>query len=344
MTARRWHSGKAFVNSLKDLRDHPSTSLFTAGLFLLPSFGTAVLQNLTGIPLFGFVMFPVLIAATIWLQFCLITATRDYAIGQDPGVAGLLSKTANLGRLASFFGVKVILFLITLAAAIVAFVPVIGVVFAGLAGTGGNFRRTFNSGFAGLIALSLLIGVGAFLVVAVVIRFRYGLAGAVNVLEERSPPEALTRSRQLMRDRWWDLLLLLLILLGVGMAAFLIIGLPSLIVSFRRLSQFGFPAQIGTRFRNAPFLRSLPTLPLGTAIVAALSTYLLQVFMTTISVSSITNFYLGIRGEEAMMAPPPAALPTGGDLGPLSNGKHDAYSGDEQNPAGDDRRPGNLPE
>lgn len=348
MTVRRWHSGRAFVNSLKDLKDHASTSLFTAGLLLLPSLGTSILQNLTGRPIFGLLMLPVLIATGVWLEFCLITATREYAVGNDPGMGGLISKTA-FGRLASFFGVKVILFLITLGVAIVTFIPFIGVLIAGGIASGGDLQRIFDSRFGALVVLTVIISVVAFLTITVIIRFRYGLAGAANTLEGKSPPEALGRSRQMMKNRWPDMLLLVIMLAGAGLVAWIVVGLPSLIVTFRRLAETGGMATIG-RPGMLPFSRELPALPLAAALVASLSTYLLQVIMTIVSVSAITNFYLGVRGDEvvAALAPLPAPAspvsPAGNDLGALPGGKHDADPGHQQDPAGDDRRPGDLSE
>jgi MFS family permease len=335
--AKRWHAGAAFANTFRDLKNHSNTTLFTAGLLLIPSMGTTFLENYLGSRLVSLISFPVTLAFGIWLQASLIRATYEYATGSDPGLGGLLARSSNPRRLFSLLGVQVILFLLWSAAGIVAAAPVIGVAVAGLAASRGDFRSMMNGGFAGLFIVALLIGLSIFAFFVVVIAFRYMLAAPVNVLEKLGAPASFGRSRRMMQKRWLDLLLLFLILLGIAIAGALALLLPAGIVA-----SAGEPPTFPTVYSPNDLL-AVRQLPVLTAAVVALAGYLFAVFTTSVSVGAITNFYLGVRSDEAMSAAA-AVSPPGRSLDLPAARQNHGYSDDQQQGAGDDSRPGNLAE
>lgn len=337
---RRSHAGRAFVNTFRDLKNHSNTTLFTAGLLLIPSMGTTFLENYLGSRLVSLFALPVTLALGVWLQASLIRATYEYATGVDPGIGGLLAKSSNLRRLFSLFGVQVILFLLWAAVGVIAAAPLVGVGVAGLAASGGDISKIFGGGFAGLLIISLLIGLSILIFFGIFIAFRYILAEQVNVLEKRGPAASLVRSRMMMQKRWPDLLLLYLILLGVAAAGALALLLPAGIVA-----SVGAPPDSVTTFSSPIELFAVRQLPAVAAAVVALSGYLFGVFMTSVSLGAFTNFYLGVRGDEALSAPITADSSSwSGSLELPAPGKDHGYPGDQKQGAGDDRRPGDLAE
>lgn len=337
----RSHAGAAFLNTFRDLKNHSNTTLFTAGLLLIPSMGTTFLENYLGSRLVTLLAFPVTLALGVWLQASLIRATFEYATGADPGIGGLLAKSSNPRRLFSLLGVWVILFLLWTAAGIVAAAPLIGVAVAGLAASGGEFRLMMNGSFAGLFIVALLIGLSIFVFFAIVIAFRYMMAAPVNVLENRGAPASLGRSRLMMQKRWPDLFLLFLILLGIAMAGAFGLLLPAGIVA-----SVGAPPAFPTVYSPIDLL-AVRQLPAPAAAVVALSSFLFAVFTTSVFYGALTNFYLGVRSDEVMSeaeAEAEAGSTSRGGLDLEATGQNYGYPGDQQESAGDDRRPGNLAE
>lgn len=301
MTLKRWHAGSAFANTFRDLRDHSNTTLLTAGLLLIPSLGTTFLESYLGSRLVSLIALPATLALGVWLQASLIKATHGYATGSDPGVGRLLSSSSDLRRLVSLFGVQAILFLLGLGVVIVSFAPVFGVGVAGLAASGGDFNRMMSGGLVALLIISLIFGLALLAFLGLVLALRYGLAAAVNVIEKRPAPDSLSRSRSMMRGRWLDLILVYLMLVGTVIAGAVALLLPATIVAGSTASaQSVFP----TDFQLGDFFRT-PQFPVGASAIVALSSYLHGILVSVITIGALTNFYLAIRGEEAMDASSP---------------------------------------
>jgi uncharacterized membrane protein len=341
MTAQRWHAGPAFGNTFKDIRNHSSTTFFVAAILCLPSLFASVIVSsgapLVGIPLQIVALFP----SAIWLPVAIITATKLYATGTDPGVGRLLDETASW-RLFSYLGTTLLLFLILALSFVVAFIPLIGVAASSMAGAGGSFTQAFTGGNGVLSVLTLLFGIALAITFSVVIYLRYGLAPVVNVLEHLSPRKSLTRSREIMKGRWMDLFVLFAMVVGVSLVAYIVILGPSLVVTFSSV-------------RNAPSSGPFFTPRLGpvAAVVSGLSTYLHSIILTVISTGCLANFYLGVKGDEVMesrqqqlagidvsqaVGPAPPSF-DGDQLNPLApQGQPDP--GEQQKAPGDDQEPG----
>ena len=343
MTEQRWHAAPAFGNTFKDIRKHSATSFFTAAILCLPSLFASVIVSsgapVIGVPLQILAFFP----SAVWLPVAIITATRMYATGTDPGVGKLLDETASW-RLFSYLGTTLLLFLILLLAFVIAFLPLIGVGASSLAGAHGDFAKAFTGGNGILSVLALFLGIAVAIVFSVLIYLRYGLAPVVNVLERLSPTKSLSRSRELMKGRWMDLFVLFAMVVGVSIVAYIVVLGPSLVVT---ISSAGIPKNSG------PFFT--PKLGPTAAVVSGLSTYLHSIILTVISTGCLANFYLGIKGDEAReersrrlagidgsVAIPTDSFERNG-IDPLPiEGQQDAA--EQQSAAGENEEPGNLPE
>jgi uncharacterized membrane protein len=300
MTDRRWHSKEAFLSTLRDLRNHSSTSLFTAGILALPALFASLAQTSafrTGPRGFRFDLASISLSLTltlvswftirVWLRAAIISATDDYAAGSDPGVGGLLSKSAT-SRLFSLLGTVGLIGLLFLGAALVASLPLLGVLVLSVARFG---SLVLGGRFGALFGVAILLSVTTFVLLATLIFFRYAMAPMVNVLEKTSPTAALARSREILRGRWPDLLVLYVILLGVGLFLALVFGGPSILIS---LGGGDGPGSLFNRFLGPSNLSP------GAALVVALSNYLVQVAGAVINTGALTNFYLRLRPEETL--------------------------------------------
>ncbi|MCA1839538.1 MAG: hypothetical protein ABR507_03655 [Actinomycetota bacterium] len=344
MAEQRWHAGPAFNNTFKDIRGHSSTSFFTAAILCLPSLFASVIIS-SGAPLIGYpLQFIALFASGIWLPVAIISATRMYATGTDPGVGGLLDETASW-RLFSYLGTTFLIFLLFFAAIIVAFIPAIGVGVSGAIANGGDITRAFRGGNGVLTVLTVLIGFALAATFGLIIYLRYGLAPVINVLERLGPAKSLKRSRDLMKGRWMDLFVLFVMVIAVTIVAYIVVLGPSLVVTFAS----------GITRTTGPL--AAPRLGPVAAIVSGLSTYLYSIIITVISTGTLANFYLGIRGDEAMMerqqrvalmSGAPAAWPSQGsvqtDQGDVGLGERQTYPGEQQDAPRDDENPGQFPE
>lgn len=286
------HAGRAFAESLRQLRDHSTTTLLTIGLLGIPSSGTTFLRNYLGSRLVSLIALPVTVVFGIWTQAAMVLAVRDYAAGTDPGVGGLLSKSASPRRLLSLLGVQVILFLLGTVAGLVSVVPVAGVTLAGLSGSGGDFRRMLSGSFLILFIFTVIFSVALLIFLLVVIALRYGLAGQVNVIEQRRSTESLARSRQMVSGRWGDLFLLYLMLFGAGLAGFFALVFPAGIIA----ASTAGPQPLLTA--SGIGLLRLPILPAWSSAMVALASLLFGTLITPITIGSLTNFYLAIHAEE----------------------------------------------
>lgn len=348
-----WHFLGALANTWRDLRNHASTSFFAAALIASPVALTPLAQTLPGPA--GVATWLTLqvvggLASGVWLPVALITATREYAIGSDPGVGGLLARTARgVRRLLSYLGTQVLLGLIAIGILIAASVPAIGTFVAALAGAEGRVERVFEGPLAPLLVVTIILALVLFLAGLVLIYLRYGVAGMVNVLERRSPAASLRRSRGLMRGHWLDLFVLWLIIGAVVSVLYLVLGGPALILSFASAS-------------TSPLGAAGPFGPAATspaaALVIGISLFLLQVAAGPIATGALTNFYLALRGDEpyAQEATPAARAGTAGedaamfspalsDLPQPPLGPHgQADAAEEQDAPGDDDRAGKFPE
>lgn len=342
MPGRRWLFLDAFSNTFRDLRNRSSTTLFTAGLLALPVLlaGAAEAAGLPGLRLL--LRLAGSFTVTVWLTRALTIATRQYALGSDPGVSGLLGLSSQPRRMLSLLGTQIIVTLILVAAAALALLPAAGVFVAAAAGADGRLPRieeALRGPLGALLLIALLLGVLAFVVVAVLVRLRYGVAKAANVLESLPPTRSLARSRDLMRGHYLDLLVLGLLILAVLAAAAVVLLGPALVITVAALPE----TAAGMLPRGPLGLGVSPALSPAAALVVGLSFYLYQAVAQALTAQAEANFYLGLRGEEALRAQTASpARPGPGQAAP--GGEHQADAGEQQHGSGKEERAGHLPE
>lgn len=315
---RRWHCTAAFVNTLKDISRNIGTTAPVAALLALPVLFASLAQwrilgtgridlewVLITVPLVVIGAF----TTGIWLNASILYGTAEFAKGGDPGIRNLLAR--GFVRIPSLLGTYLLLFAIQFVAFMIAATPALGVWFIG----GGPARFKFTGALAALMVLSILLGILILIGALFIIYFRFAMAPAASVLEEKSPLRSLGRSRQLMRGRWFDYFLLALILTGVGFVLSIVFAGPIWMVSFGNLF-------------------SGPTL--GGVVILAISTYLIQALNPLLVTGATANYYLALRGDEAVAA----AL----EVASGASGNDEPNAGENQKAAGQDSETGNLPE
>lgn len=341
----KWHAPSAFLNTIKDIRAHSATSFFTAAILSLP-----VLVGQAGWVLPGPAGFATGISFSIvgaftsglWLPVAMTIATRRYATGNDPGVGGVLAQSAKARLLWRYFAASFLVAIIIIGIGVVLLVPAAGAFFAALSGAGGRINQVFEGGVGAVLIIALALGLLAWIPLAIIFSLRYALARPVSVLEDVAPSRALRRSRALCKGRWADVFVLWLIIFGISSAVGLILGGPSIILSFRDLgSMTQAPPSLGPGDLFGYPLGRPGVEGVAEAMVYGISAYLTQVALQPFSAGMLANFYLGVRSEQPYESPPPALL-SGQSGGPPPHGQ--AHPSQEQQSAGEDQGPWDLPE
>ncbi len=312
MTARSWHSVTALGNTFRDLKGHAPTSLFTAAILLSPLLITSTFVGVTGNPFVQFVNALVGFLAGIWLAFAMTLATKMYATGEDPGVGGLLDRSGTR-RLLSFMGTNLLVGLLIGAVVAVVVIVMAGASFVALGSplVNGELQRYESPGLFLFALLALIVGIILATALALFLYLRYGLAGPVNALEGQTPRMSLKRSKNITEGSRLDFFVLLLMLFGIYFVISIVLNGPAMILNFRAT---GFASTgVGANFGSggpSPFFPNAfkPNIlsPAG-SVVAAISTYLTSIVGGVLSASTLTNFYLGIRGEEVIAGNSPGS-------------------------------------
>jgi hypothetical protein len=331
--AERWHCTTALLNTLRQIGRNSSTSLPVAALlafpFLLVSLAQWAAFSRHGFqPQWIFVWLLLLMiglfTTSIWLQASIVKATPEFAAGSDPGILGMLKQ--SLSRTPSLLGALLLIGLMLLAAAMIASVPALGILLIAAAAPG---PIKFGTPLVALVVMAGILGLAIFLFLAIVIFFRYALAPAAVVLEDKSPSAALDRSRELMQGRWVDFFLLTLMVWAVTLFVQLVVGTPAFLVSF------------GSRIANPSSLFSSgPGLSPAAALITAVSAYLVQVASPLVSVGARANFYLEIKNETVESS----SGPGDGRLEMAAARDDDGDSHQQQDSSGEDKDTGNLSE
>jgi uncharacterized membrane protein len=338
---RRWHCTEALVNTFRDLGRRASTTVPVAALLALPVLlvslaGWTVSRtgrfDLRSIVLVTLMFLAAWLFTGLWLQASIIVATRDYATGAETGIGKIIG--SGLGRIPSLLGTLLLVALLWIGVVLLASVPVLAIVFAGVAS--GDIREIFEPPLLIGFIMSIFLAVSVFAFLGFVLFMRYTIAPMVNVLERKSPADSLDRARELMKGRWLDFFLLAFMVALVGGLINLVLTGPSLVVQFSNLDSAGVGRRIG------PFLGT-SSAGLGAAVVIAISTYLGQIALPIVTTGAYTNFYLGLRADEARSGG--ASLPGGGGLGGTSPApQHHPDPSEEQHGAGQDPPARDLPE
>lgn len=346
-----WHSTTAFANTFRDLRDRSTTSLVTAALLAVPvALAPLAALSSTGgeIRFFAAKTTALAIAlfitgelmSSLWAQFALIRATREYATGNDPGVGRSLGSIGDFRRFFSFLAAKLMYEGLKLAVLALVFLPAIGVLVFALQGARGNFERTLRGSIGVLFVLALVVGVVVYLVLLILIVLSMGLAPVVGALEEPGPLKAFRRSRQLLKGRKQDYFILLLL----RQVTLQVIGLVVLgPVFFSQIASFTADPTSGPSFIGPASFMIPDAMAPALVLVLALGNFLYATARAPIMAGVLTNYYLGVRGDEVLASISPS---------PGGSGIIDAPAGEEnqpdpaeqQNPTGQDQDPRNLTE
>lgn len=327
MTARSWHSVAAIGNTFRDLKQHAPTSLFTAAILLSPLLITSTFVGMTGKPYVLLMNALVAFIAGFWLAFAMTLATKMYATGEDPGVGGLLDRSGTR-RLFSFMGTNVLVGLLIGAVVAVVVLLTAGAGFVAISSplATGQLQKYESPRLFLFALLALIVGLILAIVLALLLYLRYGLAGPVNALEDQTPRMSLTRSKKITEGRRLDFFVLLLLLAAIYFVIALVLNGPAMILNFRATG-FAGPG-VGPNFGSGNSSSFFPTaftpnvLSPAASVVAAISTYLTSVIGGVLSASALTNFYLGIRGEEVVAGgPPQPPAPTPSEP-PVSSTEH----------------------
>lgn len=288
MTTTRIFAFDSFKQTFVDMKDHPSTIFIPTALLCLPLlFAVAVGSVVGGTVLNISLLFAGQISLIIWLPVLIIRATHEFAAGVDPGVTGLFQKATNL-RLFSYIGTVGLVGLLSLAGAIVAFLPTIVVTAGTIKATGFDLLKLFDGPQALLILVSFLFSMLAFAAVIVLIKLRYGLAPQTNVLERISPSQSLSRANSLLKGHRGDFFLMQLTWFAISAILGIVVGGPAQIIRFTSMDSF-----VATSF-----------VPLGPAraVIVALSAFLTSVISIPLITGATTNFYLALRSEQVRLS------------------------------------------
>jgi hypothetical protein len=297
-TGPRWHALDALRTTFADLKAYPGTTLGCGAVLSIPvallSLYEALRPNLRSFLLQATVSFLI----GIWLSFAIITVTKQYAAGSDPGVGGLL-RTSLSGRLVSFAGTQLLLILVETLALVVAMLP-LGAAFARLSFRGSLSLEQLSAANAALLFGAFMLSFGLAITLLLIIYLRYGLAPVASALEGRSPIQSFTRSRQVTEGKRLDFFVLLVIAFAVGVAVALVVNGPGMVVSLGAAEPT--PSQNPRSLTDllAMFSRHEPLAP-AAAVILAISNYLAYAVGTCISAALVANFYLGISGDEAAL-------------------------------------------
>lgn len=344
MAQTNWHCMEAFTNTFKDIRDHPSTALFTAAILAAPVLIGSVLQQ-AGASVFGQLLSFVSYFFIIWLAFAITLATKQFASSSDPGVGGLLDASASR-RLFSFIGTRILVGLMVIAAALIAFIPAFGVGISAWTGANGNIDKLFNGAVPAFFFLALFFGLFVFVGLALMINLRYGLAGVVNALEDISPTQSLRRSNQLLKGRRADVFVLMLLLFGVGLVVALVLNTPAIIVSISGVASSTRPPSALGAFGSGSFLDMFRPRALGptAALVVGVSTYLTTMVSTVIGTGAVANFYMALRGDEVVRTAAAQRGSLGFDYGQTPGSHGQPYPGQQNDPPRQDQPPWDFTE
>lgn len=294
---KKWLGLEALGNSFKDLTGHASTTLLCAAVLGLPVLLSATISA-AGAPILGglltlFSMFFV----SGWLPFAITLATKQYAIGQDPGVSGLLDLSANR-RLLSYLGTQLLFFLMLFGVTLLVMLPLLGFGMMGfLKGLGSGAPFTPR---AGLGMLGLIVVVPVILGLIIFIYLRYGLVAPVNALEETSPSGAFARSRALLKGRKMDFFVMFLMILVINAVISFVLSGPGMIVSMTGVTPGSRMGGGGFFLSPLEMITKRDSLPALAALLVGISTYLSSIASTVLMASAMSNYYLSARGEEIL--------------------------------------------
>ncbi|HVF12433.1 MAG TPA: hypothetical protein VNA87_05035 [Actinomycetota bacterium] len=297
---KRWLGFEALGNSFKDLTGHASTTLLCAAVLGLPVLLSATISAAGAPILGGLLTFFSMFFVAGWLPFAITLATKQYAIGQDPGPTGLLDLSANR-RLFSYLGTQLLFFLMLLGVVMLVLLPLLGFGMMGfLRGLEGGATFTPRTGMG---IFGLIIFVPVMLGLIIFIYLRYGLVAPVNALEGTTPSGAFARSRALLKGRKMDFFLMFLMISVVNAVFSFILSGPGMIVSMTG-------ATPGSRMGGGGFILSplemitkRDSLPPLAALLVGVSTYLSSIASTVLMSSAMSNYYLSARGEEVLAEP-----------------------------------------
>lgn len=240
-----------------------------------------------------------IIVELLWLPASLMVATEAWARGEHPGFGEMLGRSWKASKLMRLLGVWLLIALAFGAIALLAFIVFAGVVMAGAAGADDplTFFTSPAMAFVGVAALFIFFATSA---IFVFLGIRWAMAGPAAVLDETGPLESLRRSVQLLKGRWWDLLLLFIMVVGISAVVYSVVAGPSFVIRFRDFDT------TAARFGSGGFT---PAGPAG--VVAGISAWLAGILLSPLWFSSVTNFYLRARREvqglsgEAIPGPAP---------------------------------------
>lgn len=324
---KRWLGLEALGNSFKDLTGHASTTFLCAAVLGLPVLLSATISSAGAPILGGLLTFFSMFFVAGWLPFAITLATKQYAIGQDPGPAGLLDLSASR-RLFSYLGTQLLFSLMILGMVIVVLLPLFGFGMMGFI-RGLESGASFRPG-AGLGILGLLVVVPVIIGLIVFIYLLYGLVAPVNTLEGTSPSGAFARSRELLKGRKMDFFVMFLMISVINLVISFILSGPGVIVSMTGVTPG--PRMGGGGFFLSPFemMAKRASLPPVAALLVGISTYLSSTVSTVLMASAMSNYYLSARGDEVLEESRSVPTETGTDPSPVpSPGETDPYPSQE---------------
>lgn len=279
----------ALRDTFRDLKAHPSTVFITAAILCVPMLAASVIASAGG----GIFAIPIQLLASFftsaWLPVAMILAAHSFATGSDPGPKRIfeMSATSALWR---YLGVVMLIGLILLGILLLCLAPAF-VIFAGTVSGAGDFLAALESGAVGAsFFIALVLGILVAIPLFIVLSFRFFFAGPMTVLDGIPVVESLKRSREMAKGRWLDIFVYYLIFMGIGLVVALVLGGPSLMVTFTQGFEGGTP--------QSPFFPA-PLDP-ARAMVVGISSFLQSVAIGPISGMAIANFYMLVRGQQVL--------------------------------------------
>ncbi len=279
----------ALNQAFRQLKDHAVTSLGTAAILCIPLAFIGAYTSLRpgwGAMLAGYAVGALL---TVVVAYAVTVASGMYAEGNDPGVGGLMRRTASTGLL-RYIATSMLFNLVLWVAAGLALIPF----FVSLGSVGSralSFRLSetdFLRIFLGLLFSLPLLGIAMSFVY-----LKLGLSQPASALDRTGPAASLRRSWQLTKGRVWDFFLLLLMTFALGLAISIFVSGPAGVVSISRTPE-PTADPLSPAFYAELFA---PPEPLGpaAAMVTGISGYLTSLLLTSVTSAILANFFLLVR-------------------------------------------------
>lgn len=307
--SKKWLGIDALKATFKDLRSHPAglfgSSAILGSPLLIGGVVLALADGPAGVAT-GYLFAVIgIFTANIWRPVVLINATYRIATGAEASVAQAIQGTSARQTL-RFLGASALVGLVIITAVALVMIPFLGTLISAFLGSGGFNIQVIRDLGGPLLALLIFSGLVALLVGAY-LSIKLGLAGPASVIEERAAT-ALPRSWNILRGRFWDFVVMGLLILAIGFGVFIAFGVPGMILQMRDVASSPTGLNLGSGFSfSYSFTGPGEALRRVTAggltgvagVVYAVGAFLMGAVLSPIQMGATANYFLMARSADA---------------------------------------------